>query len=283
MPAGRIGVAAAALRRWCEATIGPDDVLIAWDEESAAVAAETSQPIGVILDGLSGGAAARTMSMVLDDRHVSLIVASADVQAAVGVEAPGAAPAAIPPPAAPVASTADETLRVHVAAEPMYADQCRQLVPFLGRIRLLGRPVRVRVAGTPEHIMPVADMLAAVGVDETTSGPPDGPACCVRQGDLVWCGGAVAGSQVVLPVGPALAAWAAGAVVLLPSGHPAEAVLGACDGALLHVDTDPDTAVRQLDASLEASRVDRTSSASAWFDALLEGVSAAVTRPRVPA
>jgi len=277
MPAGRIGVAAAALRRWCSESLGPDDVLITWDEESAAVGRETSQPIGMILDGLSGGSATRTMSMVLADRHAAIVAASPAVQHAVGVVAPAAAAAAVPPPLDVREQAAGDAIRVHLAAEPLGGDQCRPLVPLLGRLRLLGRNVSIQIAGTPERAMHVVDMLRAVGVHAVECGPPGILAAGVRRGDLVWCGGVVQGGEAVLPVGPAAAAWGAGGVVLLPTGHAAEQALADCGGVLRDVDTRPDDAVRHLDAAIaDAQTADRREQANGWFQVLLEAVAAGV-------
>ncbi len=284
MPAGRLSVAAATLGRWCSEMIGPDGMLIAWDEESAAVAAETSQPIGVMLDGLAGGAAARTVAMVLADRHASLLAASPAVQRVLGVDGVQAVPMAAWPPRERGERPLDASLHVHLAGEPMNADHCRSLVPLLGKLRLLGRSVSIRIAGTPERVMHVVDMLASLGVTDVRCGPPGILEADLRRGDLVWCGGVVSGSQLVQPVCPALAAWAAGGVVLLPAEHPAEALLGNLGDVILNVDTQSDAAVRRLDACIASARSsDRSGRASQWVESLEAVLASAVSCGPMPA
>ena len=276
MPAGRSGITGSTLRRWCRASMEPGDVLVAWDEWAVCAAGETSQPLVAVLDGLNGDRAiVSRASRVLCDGNGSLVAGSDDVATAVDVELSCSLPIVPPTSLQSPAEQSNEGTTVVVLAEPTGMGLCCWVVPLLGRLNLLDGHLRVRIAEGVADIESVVEMLRVIGVVDVLACSDDEAHRWARPGVAVLPACAPPTVWAISPAGPALAAWARGATLLLPSGHPADPMLSDCEGVLRQVDKQPDAAARALLSSPSNAAVRRVC-ATGWFDELSHAIATAV-------
>lgn len=276
MPAGRSSIAASTLRRWCRACMERGDVLVAWDEWAVCAAGETSQPLVAVLDGLNGDPSlVARASRVLCDGNGFLVAGSDDVAAAVDPVLSCSMPIVPPTSLHSPEDQSVETITIVVIAEPTDGGLCRPVVPLLGRLSLLETPLRVRIAESVADIEPVIEMLRVIGVEDVIACRDDEAHQWARPGIAVLPACAPPTAWAISPAGPALAAWARGASLLLPSGHPADPMLTGCDGVLRQVDKQPDAAALMLRSSPPNALV-RRGGATGWFDDLSHAIASAV-------
>ncbi|MDG1837480.1 MAG: hypothetical protein P8I91_01595 [Phycisphaerales bacterium] len=281
MPAGRPSIAGSTLRRWCRACMAPSDILVAWDEWAVCAAGETSQPLVAVLDGLHGDRAiVNRASRVLCDGNHSLVAGSDDVAAAIDVSLSCSLPIVPPTSLQTSEDQSFEAMTIVVLAEPMSGGLCSPVVPLLGRLNLLETPLRVRIAESVIDIESTVEMLQVIGVEDVIACRDDEAHRWARAGVAVLPACAAPTAWAISPTGPALAAWARGATLLLTSGHPADHMLTGCEGVLRQVERQPDVAARALLSPLSTALIHRACAAR-WFDELSYAIASAVEQATV--
>lgn len=264
MPARRIGIAGRTFDAWCANQMESGVPVVAWDIAAMCVASESMQPVVGAIDGVvESGVLARCGATLVRSGDVTLALASRATTQRLGGQVQPAGPTeTCPNSAKDDGAQCVETLRVTVLAEPAGIGTMLPYSGILGRLHLLGKNLQVRVAGPPSDVAHGCQMLADIGLAAVSCCDPS--ALSWMPGDVALCVMPRPSSGCVSPARPAIAAWAAGADVVIPSGHPAGDWLAGRAGVLISEEGHSDEVVRWSISSRAPGSDDRAGVFESW-------------------
>ena len=260
----RIGIAGRTFEAWCDQRMERGVPVVAWDIAAMCVASESMQPVVGAIDGVvETGVLRRCAATLVQSGEVPLVAASMATTRRLGGHVRESILGETYPHAeVEGAGRGLDSLRVTVLAEPAGIGAMLPYSGIIGRLHLLGSDLQVRVAGPPSDAAPGCQMLADIGLANVS--------CCHLDavqwtpGDIALCLMPLSSSGCVPPARPALEAWAAGADVVVPHGHPACDWLAGREGVFVAVERHTDEVVRWIIANRAASSDDRFAVVQSW-------------------
>lgn len=275
MPAGRMALGGSVMADWMALT-DATGACFAWDVDAVVTAAAAGLHVVPVLDGLHGsGSCTRRTAISLAARSMPAIVGSPAVSemlhVAAGCEVASHLTPVVPPVAAP-GPEGDSVLEIVVLGEPIGRVAMHGIVGLIGRLQLLGRSPRVRIAGDPYDRHRTCAMLTALGADDIRICDLSDLWAHVGAGSIIWFGPTWRPSGQIESAGPAMRAWALGATVLLADEHAAADTLQGRPGVHINVDRHADAALRTLSLGMPTDGQDRAEVAAHWWSELLEAL-----------
>ncbi|MBT5583047.1 MAG: hypothetical protein HOJ54_03470 [Phycisphaerae bacterium] len=264
MPGRRIGIAGRIFEAWCDERMDRGVPVVAWDIAAMCVASESMQPVIGVIDGVvESGALTRCAATLVQSGEVPLVGASNATMTRLGaaVHASHRGEPSVPA-AVGAAARGDEPLRITILAEPAGIGAMLPYAGVVGRLHLLGNDLSVRVVGPPSDARHGCQMFADMGLSDVS--------CCQldalhwASGDIALCVMPLMSSRCVSPARPAIAAWAAGANIVVPCGHPACDWLAGRGGVLISADGHSDEVVRWISQSHAEGGEDRAAVLQSW-------------------